>query len=155
MNISPAQPARPSLLQAVDAFSRDFKPSKFTLGCTTCAVMNRRIAIFGDRTILSWRAVDFSCVVQRRFFAADSNHPIDVDGSTDRGASKVSKSTLGCTTFACFLISVLPSLPRAAITARLMRVRSCSQVFVESIPVLVESLGRKERAPPFHHSSER
>ena len=46
---------------------------------------NRRIAVFGDRTIFLLRAVDFSFRFDNRFFDADS---IDLDASIDRGAQK-------------------------------------------------------------------
>ena len=89
-----------------DADSIDFDASidrgaqkrcKLTLRCSTFASRNRRIAVFGDRTIFCLRAVDFSTEIERRFFDADS---IDFDASIDRGARNRSKLTLRCSTFA-------------------------------------------------------
>ena len=50
--------------------------SKLTLRCSTFASRNRRIAVFGDRTIFCLRAVDFSSEIERLFIDADS---IDFD----------------------------------------------------------------------------
>ena len=44
------------------------------------ALRNRRIAVFGDRTIFCWRALYFLKEVERRFFDVDS---IDADASIE------------------------------------------------------------------------
>ena len=62
---------------------------KFVSVCVDFAEENRRIAIFGARTIL----LAFALILlqnQNRFFDADS---IDVDASIDRGAQKRSKKS--------------------------------------------------------------
>ena len=56
---------------------------------STFACRNRRVAVFGDRTIFCLRAVDFSSEIEHRFFDADS---IDFDASIDRGAPKRCRS---------------------------------------------------------------
>ena len=57
--------------------------------CYMPAEQNRRIAVFGARTMFCWRAVHFCTEIERRFFDAES---IDADASIDRGARKRPKT---------------------------------------------------------------
>ena len=44
------------------------KTSKFTLRCNMFNQRNRRIAVFGDKAIICWRAVDLNFLLNRKSF---------------------------------------------------------------------------------------
>ena len=68
------------------------KRSKFTIGLQHVHLKNRRIFIFGARTIFLRRAVDSSFGGPHRFFDAKS---MDLDRSTARGGPNRSGFTIG------------------------------------------------------------